>query len=424
MKKYFKRLPKEFLDLIYLAQDTACQNNIAAYLVGGFVRDLLLGVKNLDLDIVVEGNGIKFAEDFASRLKAGLIRHRRFGTASILLKPHLKIDIATSRKEFYPQHASLPLVESGALKDDLYRRDFTINSMAIDIGCENFGKLADFFGGKADLDNKKIRILHALSFLDDPTRILRAIRFEARYGFRIEPGTLGLLRQAVKLKMLDAVEPQRIRDDLILMLKEVHPLKEIRRMAQLTGFSFISPHILVKRKTYELFMSIPKEIEWFKKAHQKKRHIDSWLVYFIALIDHLAIIQARKICSRFAFRKGEEKRILDYKRISRNLTSSLNKYNAKPSRVYSLLEPLSYEAILFLKAKFKSPNIKRHIEDFFKHYNDTRIHCRGDDLAKLGILPGPDYQKIFKKVLNARLNGLVKTKEEEIRLIKKLAGIY
>lgn len=178
MKEYLRKLPKEIQDLISKAARVASGNNISAYLVGGFVRDLLLGVKNLDLDIVVEGDGIKFAQDFAHTLKAKLILHRRFGTATITLGYNLKIDIATARKETYPYPACLPVVTSGTIEDDLARRDFTINAMAISIMQKDFGRFIDLLYGKHDLYHKKIRVLHNLSFIDDPTRILRAIRFE------------------------------------------------------------------------------------------------------------------------------------------------------------------------------------------------------------------------------------------------------
>jgi len=303
MKDYLNRLPKEFLDLLKLAADIACRHNMPIYLVGGFVRDLILGVENLDSDIVVEGDGIRFAEDFASALKARLIRHRRFGTATIMAKPHLKIDIATARKEYYPEPAHLPVVMGGTLRDDLLRRDFSINAMAINIGCHDFGRLIDFYKGKEDLQNKRIRVLHALSFIDDPTRILRAVRFEKRYDFRIEPATLGLLREAAKLKMLERVEPQRVRDELILTLKEKHPVKEIRRLKDLVGFGFIDKRISVTKRALSFLNSMEREIQWFERNYQQRRPIDIWLVYFLALVDSLSASQVRSICRKFVFRR-------------------------------------------------------------------------------------------------------------------------
>jgi len=423
MKDYLNKLPKEVQDLIDLAGDIARSNNMPVYLVGGFVRDLMLGVKNLDLDIVVEGNGIKFAEDFAARLTARPTRHKKFGTATIILKPHLKIDIATARKEFYPQPAHLPLVTSGSLKDDLFRRDFTINAMAISISYGDFGKLLDLFGGKVDLENKKIRVLHNISFIDDPTRILRAIRFEKRYNFRIEPKTLKLLEEAVKFKMLEKVQPQRLRDELILLLKEKRPLKHVMRIEKLAGFGFINPRLYVSKKTSGLLRSIESQINWFKRAYPKRRQLDTWLIYFMGLIDFLAIKDVKSICKKFAFRRGEEKRILVYKRIGREVILNLSQDKIKPSKIFRLLEPLSYEVIILIKAKSRNRNIKRYIEDFFEIYNGMRIYIGGDDLRRLGVAPGPYYQKIFTKVLNAKLEGLIRTREEELALIKKLVTI-
>jgi tRNA nucleotidyltransferase (CCA-adding enzyme) len=439
MREYLKNLPQEIQDLICLVQDVAFRSNMPVYLVGGFVRDLILGVKNLDLDIVVEGDGISFAQDLASHLNAKLIRHRRFGTATVIAKSHIKvdpstsleghgersrtIDIATARREFYPAPAHLPVVEAGNLKDDLSRRDFTINAMAVSISREGFGKLIDFFGGKSDLNKKKVRILHNLSFIDDPTRILRAVRFEQRYSLRIEPETLKNLKEAVRLKMLEKVKPQRIRDDLILMLEEKKPLKEIRRLKELAGFSFISPRILISKKALQFLQSIEKQINWFNKIYPQRRQLDTWLIYFTALSEALTIKDIKVVFKKFVFRKGEEKRILSFKKINRRFIRRLKQYKIKPSEIFNLLEPLSYEIIILLKAKYKDRPIQHRIEDFFEIYNGMQIFVSGHDLHRLGIAPGPYYQKIFTKVLNAKLDGRVKTKEQELRLIKELIRI-
>ncbi len=391
-----------------------------AYLVGGFVRDLILGVKNLDLDIVVEGDGIHFAEDFASILKARVTRHKRFGTATIIIKPNLKIDIATARKETYPYPASLPLVSRGTLRDDLARRDFTINAMAISIMEKDSGKLIDFFAGKSDLIHKKIRILHHLSFIDDPTRILRAIRFEKRYNFSIEPKTRACLREAIRLKMLEKVQPQRLRDELILLLKEEQPLKQIGRIHQLAGFGFIHSGLMLSKSTDKLLSSLKNCINWFERLYPERRQLDVWLTYFMGLIGTFSLNEVKAVCKKFVFSKGEEKRILSYKRLNRKFILELGKTKIKPAKIFGLLEPLAYEVIILLKAKYKNRNIQRYIEDFFEIYNGMRIQIGGDDLHKLGVIPGPSYQKIFTQVLKAKLNGLVRTKGEELALIKKI----
>lgn len=421
MREYLSKLPKEIQDLIHFAGVVANRDNMRAYLVGGCVRDLLLGVKNLDLDIVVEGNGIKFAEEMAGALNTKLIRHKRFGTATlILLRYRLKIDIATARKEFYPQAGHLPVVESGTLRDDLFRRDFTINCLAMDINKDSFGSLIDLYGGKEDLKSKKIRVLHDLSFIDDPTRILRAVRFEQRYNFKIEPQTLKLLKDAAGKRMLEKVEPQRIRNEFILILKEKAPLKEIKRLKELVGFNFITSRTFFSLKNYKFIKSVEKQISWFNKTYPHRRLLDAWLIYFMAFINSLSITVTRQVCQRFVFRKGEDKRIICYKKLSTKFISDLKKAKNKPSRIFAMLEPLSYEVILLIKAKYKDHSIQRIVKDFFEIYSGMKIYSSGHDLHSLGLEPGPYYQKIFTKVLNAKLNGQVTTKEEELELIKKL----
>lgn len=423
MREYLQRLPKGLQDLIHLTSGTAADNGFKAFLVGGFVRDLILGVKNLDLDIVVEGDGIKFAEEFASRLKAKLIRHRRFGTATVELTHNLKIDIATARVESYAEPACLPSVVSGSIKDDLKRRDFSINAMAISINRKDYGELIDFFEGRVGLSKKKIRVLHSLSFIDDPTRILRAIRFEKRFGFSMEKGTLLLLKDACRRKMLERVQPHRLRDELILMLKEENPLKQIKRTKELVGFGFVNPDLYVTVDTYRLLLSIQCQINWFKKVYPGRRQLEKWLIYFLGLIDSLDTANIKAICKSFAFRKGDEKRILSFKKINGRFIQRLNRDNVKPSEIFGLLEDLSYEVIIAIKAKHKDRRLQRNIEDFLEIYNGMRLYISGDDLRRLGLPPSSYYKKIFAKVLKAKLNGLVETREEELSLIKKLAKI-
>jgi len=420
VEKYLEKLPQDFKCLIYYLRELADNKGLPVYIVGGMVRDLLLDFKNLDLDIVVEGDGIGFAEDFARIHRAKLIRHRRFGTATAILKPGLKIDIATARKESYPEPACLPQVIPGILKDDLFRRDFSINAMAIKISGNDFGRLVDLFKGRDDLIGRKIRVLHDLSFVDDPTRILRAARFEKRYNFRIETRTMRLLKEATQKRMLEKVESQRLRDELILSLKEDNPLKLIRRIKTLAGLRFISVNLSFSRKSERLLRNIAREIAWFKKAHTRRRQLDFWLIYFMGVVDCLSAGDVSKVCKKFVFSRGEEKRIIGYKKINRRFILALRQSKVSPADIYTLLEPLSYEVIILLKAKYRNHYLDKHIIDFFEHYNGMRLHVSGDDLNKLGLKPGPRYQKIFKKVLKSRLNGMINTREEELRLIKKM----
>jgi tRNA nucleotidyltransferase (CCA-adding enzyme) len=426
MNKYLKNLPQELKTIISLSLEVSRETGMPAYLVGGCLRDLILGVDNFDLDITVEGNGIIFAEELAKKLKSGLRIHQRFGTATLKLAGRLKadgvdkVDIATTRQEKYPFNAALPVVSCGLLTDDLRRRDFTINAMALSIAKIKVQKLIDPYGGREDLAAGKIRILHPLSFQDDPTRILRAIRFSQRFSFKIESKTLKLLKEAISQGLLNKVHPHRMRDELILMFKEKNPVKQIKLLRDLGGLSFISNKLKFRKSTYSLFKSIDREILWFTKKFPAHRHLDTWLIYFAALLKELTLSQVKEITHRLGLGKGEEKRIISYRKISQKFIGRLCENQVKPTQIFSWLEPLSYEVIILLGASMCNVNLKRHIVDFFEIYNGMQLHVSGNDLVSLGILPGPRYKKIFAKVLAAKLNGQVKNRQGELALIRKL----
>jgi tRNA nucleotidyltransferase (CCA-adding enzyme) len=424
MKDYLNRLPQDILTIIRCAQKTSTETGCRVFLVGGFVRDLILGVKNFDVDMAVESDGIRFAHNLGSKLGAKVIAHRRFGTATLLMKPHGKVDIATTRKEDYPHPASLPEVRQGRLEDDLLRRDFTINSLAINISACGFGTLIDVCGGKGDLAAGKVRVLHERSFIDDPTRILRAVRFEQRYDFRIEAKTLSLLKAAAQERILQRVQPQRLRDELALILKEPRPLRPLARLRDLRCLGFISPRFSLPPATCRLFRAIDKEVAWFAENHHHRRHLDAWVIYLIALLEHLGGKQVKLICDRFVFRKSEAQKALNFKRFRPAHVALLSKGALKPSLIYRALEPLSYEEIVLLRAKYRNKIFRRHLEEFISIHNEIRLAVSGHDLHGLGVLPGPAYQVIFKKVLDARLDGKLNGRHEELEFVRELAKPY
>jgi len=420
MEKHFKRLPSELLEIIRLAADIANTRGFRAYLVGGFVRDLILGVKNLDVDIAVEGEAIPCAEALAERLNAHLLCHRRFGTATVSVHGRAKIDLASTRKEFYPEPGSLPVVNSGTLRDDLARRDFTINTLAISVNPDDFGRLIDVFDARKDIAAQKVRILHPLSFIDDPTRILRAVRFEQRYGFCLEPHTRACLFEAVRLKMLQAVEPQRLRDEIILLLKESEPGKVLRRLDSLAGLDFIHAGLCFDAGAARLFRRAAAQVRWFTRSMHQHRRLDTWLIFFLCLLDQLGAHASGEVCRRFVLRKGEEKRVKDFFRVREKALCVLRRPGILPSTVFDQLKPHSYEVIIMLAAKAQDSVAQRHIRAFLCRYNATDITVCGHDLRSLGLAPGPHYQTILRAVLKAKLNGTVSTVEDELALAKRL----
>ena len=228
-----QRLSPALQGILDQAGSLAGEMGFHAYIVGGMVRDLLLGSDNFDLDIVVEGDGIRFAGCLAERLQATVKSHERFGSATITFPDRPRVDIATARTEIYERPAALPRVTPGSIRDDMRRRDFTINSLAISLMPAEFGRLLDFFHGVRDLRERHIRVLHEQSFMDDPTRIFRAVRFEARLGFRMVRSTEQLLVEALSRSILTELEDYRIAAELRLILEEPDPARSLKRLAQL-----------------------------------------------------------------------------------------------------------------------------------------------------------------------------------------------
>ncbi len=219
--------------ILYETGDLASEMGCRAYAVGGMVRDLLLGIRNFDLDIVIEGDGIRFAGCLADRLHAGVTSHKRFGTATITFPDQIRVDVATARTEVYERPAALPTVTPGSIRDDMQRRDFTINALAASLMPADFGRLLDFFHGVRDLRERHIRVLHENSFIDDPTRIFRAVRFETRLGFRMVRSTEELLVEALSRSILSELEDYRIATELRLILEEPDPAGTLKRLEQL-----------------------------------------------------------------------------------------------------------------------------------------------------------------------------------------------
>jgi tRNA nucleotidyltransferase (CCA-adding enzyme) len=457
MKAWLKKLPVELRKVIHGAAKVSAETKMPAYLVGGCLRDLILKAKNfetsggiqtpsfktgkknaafsinpehtwgfipgnrrIDLDIAVEGSGIVFAQNLARKLNSNLKTHERFGTATLILGNRLKVDIATARLEEYPSPAALPVVRAGALKEDLKRRDFTINALALSLTTDKEQKIIDPFGGQDDLISGRIRILHNLSFLDDPTRIFRAIRFSQRFNFEIEPQTLTLLKEAISGGLLNKVNPHRLRDELILMLKEQEPFNPIKQLSDLGALSCISTKLRISRSTLGLFKSIAKETTWFVKKFPTQRQLDIWLIYFMALLEPLSLTQVKMIITRLGLRKQEENRLISYHQERRKLILALSKKRLLPERIFSLLEPLSQGMIILLRASSQNRNLKKYLADFFKIYSGVRLCVSGKDLKNLGVLPGPAYQKLLAQVLAAKLNGQVSGRQSELALIRKL----
>ena len=419
LNRYLKVLDKKLLKALMAAGRTAQRQGLRAYLVGGFVRDMFLKIKNFDIDIVVSSQGIKFAQTLSRKFNSKITAHKRFGTAVICAKD-FKIDISTFRKEHYPYPGSLPVVSAGSLADDLGRRDFSINALAVSINKNDFGRVVDYFGGIIDLAKRQLRVLHKDSFLDDPTRILRLVRFKSRFGFIIEPATKKLIREARSAKALEKMQKHRVRDELILIFKEPKPEDALKLLKDLYGLGFIHESLGFENSQGQAFVSIRKTLRWFEAEFPLHRPAELWLMYFIYFLSTLDSLTIKKIISDFAFKKGELIRILSFKRQARRIYGELNNPSLSASKVYNILNPYSYEVILIIYSKASSPRVRKYIRDFLAVYNFTRIKVTGHDLSKLGLRPGPDFKTILQMVLEGKLDLRLSTKREELSLARKL----
>ncbi len=419
LKKLLKEmLPERIYSLLEEFGKTAESLGYNAYVVGGFVRDLILRRRNLDIDIVIEGDGIRFAREFAKRFDVKINVHKRFRTAYIIFPDGFKVDVATARMEYYESPGALPVVKRSSLKLDLYRRDFTINTLAIKLNSSEFGKLIDYFNGMRDIKDGIIRVLHNLSFIEDPSRILRAIRFEQRFGFRIGKLTLSLIKNAIKINCFDSIAGKRLFHELKLILMEDDPLKAIDRMNELNVLSSISPLLRWSSEHRRIFEDIRKTIAWYNLLFLEEK-IEGWVIYWHGLISHLKEEEIRKIYERFEIddkkliRTAEQRRhIEDASR--KIITDELSNY-----QIYKLLSPYDIEMLLYVMAVFQNEKLRRAISNYFTKLKDVRPQLRGKDLIRMGLKPGPIFGKILEELLEARMNEVVKSREDEIKFVEE-----
>ncbi|HYL79904.1 MAG TPA: CBS domain-containing protein, partial [Candidatus Acidoferrum sp.] len=291
------RLPPRLQSILRLAGAVADELGTKVYAVGGFVRDLLLRHENLDVDLVVEGDGIAYAEVLGRRLPGKVTSHRRFGTAVVGLADGFKIDVATARTEYYEYPAALPTVEHSSIKMDLYRRDFTINTLAVCLNADRYGELLDFFAGQQDLREKALRIIHNLSFVEDPTRILRAVRFEVRFDFHLSRHAEQLIANAVQMGLLAKLSGARLYTELQLILQEARPLAILERLQELGVLTAIHPHLGVDATTARRFRRVGEVLTWYGLLYQGEQPTP-WIVYLLTLLGERVGTEARAILRR------------------------------------------------------------------------------------------------------------------------------
>jgi len=415
LKEFF---PKNVLDRLIFIGKLADELGFNAYLVGGVVRDLLLRQQNLDLDVVVEGDGIELATIVGKRLGAKVRPHKKFGTALIIFDDNIRIDVATARIEYYEAPGAPPIIEMSCLKRDMFRRDFTINTMAIKLNEKHFGTLIDYYGGLRDIKDKIIRVLHNLSFVEDPTRMLRAIRFEQRFGFKIGKLTLSLLKAAVKQHLLSEASGHRIYHELVLILNEENPALLLEKLDELGILTqIVDNDIKLDGKSKELFRKVGEVLNWYKYLYLETP-LESWRVYLYGLMSLLDTNSLILFTKRMGMTDKRSKAMISNSMSTSNVLKELNLFEGSDYSLRTLLKDYDTEFLLFLMAKTGSDKVRRAISRFLTKIRFIKPHIKGRDLLKLGIAPGPVYKLILDKVLEAKVDGNLVTKQDEIEFVK------
>ncbi len=411
-----ERFPQPVSVMLKQAGEVADSLGFKAYLVGGSVRDLLRNQQNLDIDIVIEGDGVEFAKEFGKRLSAKVRTHERFGTAQIFAGD-LKLDVATARTEYYESPAALPKVETSSIKKDLYRRDFTINTLAVVLNPKDYGLLMDFFGGQRDLREKTIRVLHNLSFIEDPTRAFRAVRFSERFGFKLSKHTENLIKSALRMDLFDKLSGSRLYEELILTFHETEPVKAIRRLSHYGLLKVMHQSLVFDEKLEAVLQSVHDTLSWFNLLFlEEKPHKGA--IYLMALLCLLGADERETAFVRLSMPSKLKEKIIKGIAGARGLVRLLPLRDA--AKIYRAISNLDLETILFAMAAAENDDKKKEISNYLIELRKIRPQTTGKDLKSMGITPGPIYSGILNTLLEEKLRGKLKTKSEELEFVRGL----
>jgi tRNA nucleotidyltransferase (CCA-adding enzyme) len=440
-------LPATRLALLKAISQIARQQRSALYIVGGFVRDLLLDRPSLDFDLVVEGDAISLAQSLADQFGGRITSHARFGTAkwhiagnrsklasslaaryshleNLLIDPSdlpQSLDLITARSEFYTHPTALPTVERGSIKLDLHRRDFTINTLALRLDGHHYGELHDYWGGLNDLRQGLVRVLHSLSFVDDPTRMLRAVRFEKRFDFQIENRTLDLLYEA--RPMLGRISGDRIRHELDHILVEANICQMLARLHELELLSTIHKSLTWDEWTCSKIEAIPQDepedywgLSSLHSEDEKTPALKQTLSYILWLI-RLPVKHSRNINARLKVSRILAVNTIAACKLRLDLPSLVH---ASPSQIVARLDNVPPTALFATSLASDDNREKRILKKYVTTWKHVTPTIDGHTLRKRGLPPSPDYRVILGALRDAWLDGKIATPAEEARLLDEL----
>lgn len=380
------------------------------YLVGGTVRDILLGEESFDVDIAVEGDAIAFARVLAEVLGGRITPHEKFGTAIVSYGDGERIDVVTTRTEFYDAPGALPTVERAGLREDLFRRDFTLNAMAASLKPADFGRLVDPFGGRADLEAGVLRVLHNLSFIEDPTRIFRCIRYEARYGLRLEEHSARLARGCIEMGLVGDLSSARLRDELVLLLEDPGAANGIRRLGELGVDRAVHPRIQGDEEAARLFTRA------LELREELAVDVPAWRLGIAALARELSSDEAYEWLERLRVRKRDVERIVGAIVVGPRIAERLRTEQLDPARVVALADPFAPDGPLLALAREEQLALR----DYFERLRKVRLEIDGDDLVAMGLEESPRIGAVLTELRKRKLNGDIDGRDSELAAAREL----
>lgn len=431
------RLPGHVLRLLELAGKTGRDLDMRVYVTGGFVRDLLLGKPNNDVDLVAEGRGNDIGSRLAHRLAetlGGRVReHPKFLTCVVIYEEDGKerrVDVATARLEYYEHPAALPTVEASSIKMDLVRRDFSMNALAVRLDSIPFGQLVDFFGGQRDLRDGVIRVLHTLSFVEDPTRCLRAARFAQRYGFRIAQASEKLIKNALSLKLFERLSPARLFHEFSIICEEPTATECLFMLDSLGILAAIHPLLQLQPQRRTFLRQIGDILSWYRMLYFEET-AEGWIVFFLGLCNNFNFRDASACYTALGLPPQRRQQILRDREHMRGAATALSRWlrtreeggEARVSALDEHLEPVSMEGLLALMAHGGEDGPQRRIMSrYITQWRREKTDITGRDLMELGLRPGPRFGEILRAVRRAKLDGEAVTPSEQRELARRLSA--
>ena len=434
-----------FFGPIFRAASALSDDFEGVYLVGGFVRDLLLRYPNADVDMAVEGDGIEFARRLAREFGGRVRTHTKFQTAVVLLPPDLlgsapdwlrslhepfHVDVATARTEFYDYPAALPSVEHASIRQDLFRRDFTVNAMAVSLKGGDFGTILDFFGGLKDLEAGVLRVLHNLSFIEDPTRIFRAVRYENRYGFRMDEQTRALARACVDMRLVGDLSSARLRDELTALLGEQDVDWSLSRLFELGVAKQVHPKLATGVRTVDLI----HRLDALVKELALGEDVVVWRLRLAAITRNMSHEELFLWLERLRLREVDTQVIRKSVVLAPRLIDELGEAPLSDWDVFRLLARVPEESLVFALAVSvvgphevpsetpeQTPAVARvRVRRFLADLRHRTLSVTGSDIVALGVRQGPDVGRILHELRRMRVENAISGREQELAAAQNL----